>query len=67
LRHTLFPYVTEFLGFELLTLPSVALFLTEDGLRIIKPKRLEIKHVLFESFFSVNETVKSIPVLCSKL
>jgi len=30
------------------------------------PKRLEIKHVqFFESFFSVDETVKSIPVLCS--
>jgi len=32
------------------------------------PKCLKIKHVqFFEGFFSIDETVKSIPVLCSKV
>ena len=67
LRHSIVcSCVTKPYGFELLTLPSVALF---SDWRWIKNnrKRLEIKHVwFFEGFFSVDETVKSIPVLCSK-
>ena len=41
-------------------------FLTEDGFKN-NPKRLKIKHVqFFDGFFRVDETVKSIQILCSK-
>jgi len=36
LCHTVLSCVTEPYGFELLTLPRFALFLAEDGLRIIR-------------------------------
>jgi len=50
----------------MIALPSVALFIDRRWIKN-NPKRLKGKHVYsFEGLFSGDETVKSIPILCSR-